>query len=300
MTPTFAKKNNNMDVLEKLKRIDYKNCTPEDVRMILTNVAVPCVPFYIKKGIYILRGRRGAGFTKRSQMTYCPADKCISMQRASLPQETMFYGVVSDNQSHQENARAIITSECSKLCRDGTNSIGRESFSIAHWEVVKPLHIVSLICDDTFEGVKDNTLLNQLREAFILFHGEKISTNINKDISKFISSEFAKTVKDESEYLISATIATDIIKEMNYDGIVYPSVQLGGKAGLNIALTPKAVNRKLRFRRTIEQTLYKNGGKSFVRIEKAEGKKLSPKQIPDNYIEKDLNINSLEDLPTID
>ena len=87
---------------------------------------------------------------------------------------------------------------------------------------------------------------------------------------------------------------------MNFDGIVFPSVQLGGQAGLNIALIPKAVNRKLRFIRTLEQTLYKNEGLSFLRIEKAEGKKLDRKQVPDNIIEKELNISSLSDLPVID
>ena len=126
------------------------------------------------------------------------------------------------------------------------------TFSVAHWEVVKPLHIVSLICDTTFEEVNDNSLLNQLRNAFDLFHGEQKSRNEEREISRFISSEFTKVVQDNCEYLISATLATDIVADMNFDGIVYPSVQLGGQAGLNIALTPKTVNHKLRFKRTIE------------------------------------------------
>ena len=66
------------------------------------------------------------------------------MQRATLKGQTMFYGVISDDQSHQENARAIVTGECSKLCREGTSSVGRETITLSHWEVVKPLHIVSL------------------------------------------------------------------------------------------------------------------------------------------------------------
>ena len=86
---------------------------------------------------------------------------------------------------------------------------------------------------------------------------------------------------------------------MNFDGIVYPSVPMGGQAGLNIAITPKAVNRKLRFRRTLEQTLYKNRDQSFVRLEKAEGKNLPYKQFPDFIIEKELNIESIFDLPII-
>lgn len=288
-----------MTTLDALIKIDYITSTPDDVRNILADLTILCVPFYIRKGIYILRGRRGSGYTKRSQMTYCPAEKCFSMQRATLKGQTMFYGVISDDQSHQENARAIVTGECSKLCREGTSSIGRETISLSHWEIVKPLHVVSLINDETFTEVKDNIILNQLRDAFTLFHGEQNSSDEEKEISKFISSEFAKKVNSNNEYLISATIATDIVKDMGFDGIVYPSVPMGGQAGLNIAITPKAVNRKLRFRRTLEQTLYKNRGQSFVRLEKADGKKILHKQFPDSIIEKELNIESIFDLPIV-
>ncbi len=288
-----------MTIIEALRKIDYITSTSDDVRNILADLTILCVPFYIRKGIYILRGRRGSGYTKRSQMTYCPAEKCFSMQRATLKGQTMFYGVISDDQSHQENARAIVTGECSKLCREGTSSVGRETITLSHWEVVKPLHIVSLINDETFTEVKDNIILNQLRDAFTLFHGEQNSSDEEKEISRFVSAEFAKEVKNDNEYLISATIATDIVKDMNFDGIVYPSVPMGGQAGLNIALTPKTVNRKLRFRRTLEQTLYKNRDQSFVRLEKAEGKNLPYKQFPDYIIERELNIESIYELPII-
>ena len=147
--------------------------------------------------------------------------------------------------------------------------------------------------------VKDNIILNQLRDAFTLFHGEQNSSDEEKEISRFVSAEFAKEVKNDNEYLISATIATDIVKDMGFDGIVYPSVPMGGQAGLNIALTPKTVNRKLRFRRTLEQTLYKNRDQSFVRLEKADGKKIPHKQFPDSIIEKELNIESIFDLPIV-
>ena len=289
-----------MKALDKLRKLDFASSTPDDVRELLMDLKILCVPFYIKEGTYILRGRRGGGYTKRSQMTYCPVEKCTTMQRATLPNQTMFYGVISDNQAHQENARAVVASECSKLCREGINSVGRETFSVAHWEVVKQLHVVSLINDNTFPDVKDNKLLNQFREAFVLFHGGLQSSDEEKEMSRFISSEFSKVVKNDLDYLISATVATDIIEDMKFDGIIYPSVQLGGQGGINIALTTQTVNRKLKFRRIIEQTLYKKGEHSFLRIEKAYGKKLPRQQFPDSYIEKDLNICSLTDLPIVD
>lgn len=83
-------------------------------------------------------------------------------------------------------------------------------------------------------------------------------TNQEKNLIRFISDEFSKIVTDNREYLITATISSDIISKTKTDGIIFPSVQLGGQGGLNIVLSPNAVNSKLYFIRTLGQTLYKN------------------------------------------
>ncbi len=189
-----------MNALEVLYNLDFGKKTPDDVRKLFSDLKILRVLFNIDKGTYILRGRRGGGYTKRSQMAYCPVERCTSMQRATLANQTMFYGVISDNQAHLENARAIVTCECSKLCREGIGSIGREVFSVSHWEVIKPLHVVSLINDTTFPDVKDNDLLNKLREAFVMFHGGNQSSDNEKEISRFVSNEFCKVVKNDNEY----------------------------------------------------------------------------------------------------
>lgn len=222
------------------------------------------------------------------------------MQRATLANHTMFYGVISDDQSHQENARAISITECSSLCREGIKSVGREKFTVSHWKVVKPLKIASLVTDNTFPNVKDNNLLNLLRSAYLAIHGGMEPTEDKKNLAEFISKEFSKTVTESYEYLISATIATDILTDTDFDGIVFPSVMFGGQAGLNIALTTKAVNKKLRYKRAIEHSLFKNGDKTLVRIECAterDGPKKNHCQYPNFVVEKELHIKSVNDLP---
>lgn len=290
-----------MPSIEELRNLDLKVSNPDIVRRILTEFAILCVPFYIKKGVYVLRARKGRGFIKRSEMTYCPSKKCTTLQRATLSGQTMFYGVISDIQSHQDHARCIAASECSTLCRDGIASVGRETFTVAHWEITKPLHVVSLITDNTFPDVHDNILLNQLREAYVLFHGNKKSTLEERTISQFISDEFSKVVKNDEnyKYLISATVATDIVNDLGVDGIVFPSVQLGGQGGLNIAIKPQAVNNKLKFIRTLEQSLYKRNNHLILRIEKATEKGITRQinQIPDSYIIRELGITDLNKLP---
>lgn len=289
-----------MDIIEQLKSINFENAEPNDILNILHSVTLPTISSEVIKGTYILRTRKGDGYTKRSQMTYCPIRLCTSIQRATLAGQTMFYGVISDDQAHLENARAISISECSKLTREGKKSIGREKFTISYWEVIKPLNVVSFIADTTFSEVQNNKLLNNLRDAF----KRSSFTNQEKDLIRFISNEFSKDVINNKEYLISATISSDIINnpEKATDGIIFPSVQLGGQAGLNIALSTKAVNSKLRFKRTIGHTLYKNRDKCLIRMEKVtenKGKTIFFNQFDNEIILNELNINSLKELPFI-
>lgn len=292
-----------MSSIEELRNLDLKSSNPDIVRRILNEFAILCVPFYIKKGVYILRARKGGGYTKRSEMTYCPVDKCTTLQRATLAGQTMFYGVISDDQSHQDHARAIAVSECSSLCKEGIDSTGREYFTVAHWEVVKQLHVVSLITDKTFPNITENIILNCLRDAFVLLHGDSKSSEEEKEIAQFVSDEFSKPVKaDENyKYLISATIATDIINDMDFDGIVFPSVRLGGQGGLNIALTPKAVNKKMRFIRTLDHTLFKKQDQTFLRMERVteKGRKRRIDQFSDEFIIQRFGIKTLQELPIV-
>lgn len=284
-----------MDTLSKLKRLDYTSATPDTVRDILSEVQLATIEYTIPSNFYILRGRKGLNINKREDMTYCPVNLCKNIQRATLAGQTMFYGVISDNQSHLENARAICAIECSELCKEGILSSGKETFTISHWVVEEPLRVCSFITDTTYTAVSNNELLNQMREAFIRIHQRNNSAETIKMVSRFISDEFSKTINDSSEYLISATIASDFINNLGFDGVIYPSVKLGGQAGLNIALSPQAVDTKLSFRRTLVQTLYKNGDKIFVRIESANEDGISTKilHVSDNEVAKIIGIDDI-------
>lgn len=285
------------DVVKELKTLDYSNCNPEQIIDIIEGCSIAIVPIIIK-GAYILRARKGRGFVHQSEMTYRPAKDCKEYQRASLPGNTMFYGVISDDQNHQENAQAICACECSSLCKEGTDSIGREIFTLSYWKIKEPLKVFSLITDTTFPNVQDNKLLNMMRKAFLLVH--KNSSLEEKALAHFISDDFSKNVVDDYEYMFSATLTSEIIADMGFDGVVYPSVRLSGQAGLNIALKPSVADTKLDFIQVVEQVLYKNKDHSINRIENVTPKGQTTKaqiQFPDGIILKQLGIISLEDLP---
>lgn len=154
-----------------------------------------------------------------------------------------------------------------------------------------------IITNNTYPTITDNELLNLLRASFIRTHNNATAEDIQ--LAEYISSEFCKVVSDSKDYLISATIATDVVNGMEKDGIIYPSAQLDGQAGLNIALTPKSVNKKLKFVRTLEQTIYKNGTQSFIRLERVterDGATIKINNIPIAYIEEHLGVR-INNLP---
>ena len=288
------------DIIEKLKALDFNNSSPEQIMDIIAGCPIAIVP-YIIKGAYVLRARRGTGFKHQSEMSYRPADCCTSYQRASLPWKTMFYGVISDDQNHQENARAICASECSILCKNGIDSIGREYFTLSYWKIKDSLKVFSFITDTTFPDVQDNKLLNMMRDTFLIVH--KNSSEYEKKIARFISDDFSKNVSCDKEYMISATLSKEILDNMGFDGVVYPSVRLSGQCGLNIALSPSAADSKLDFIQVASQVLYKNKGHSITRIESITEKGQETKkyiQFPDEVIIERLGLNSIEDLPIIE
>lgn len=290
------------EVLKALQNLDFSKCDADDVRALLAFLPIHYLPFCIEKGASIQRARKGEGFKTKPELTYCPREYCTKTQRATLKGDTMFYGVLSDDQSHLENSRAIAAVECSNLCRQGIGSIGKETFSIGHWEAIKPLSVISLINDSTFPEIKDNKLLNIFRNSFMNYSVRQKLSNDELAVLHFLSNEFSKVVSCSDEYLISATLTTDMLSDLSCDGIVYPSVQLGGQAGLNVVLTTSAADDKLKFVRALEQTLYKNGKHSFIRLEKAyqEGIELPVPEQPSNEdLAKILKINNLDELPLV-
>lgn len=282
-----------------LKCLNLEAATPFDVKRLITDIPIPFIPYRIPKGFYILRARKGCGYTKCEEMTYCPVEACTTIQRASLPGQTMFYGAIADIQGHQENARAIVMAECSELCRNGITSVGREYFSVGMWEVVEPIRVISFVTSSTYPEIKDNCLLNQLRDNY-----DRLCTVLDdREISEFICQEFIKTVNREEnyKYLISATISTYITNDEKYDGVIYPSVQMSGQCGLNVALTPNAADKKLRFDSIINQVLYKKEAHIILNIESTtkDGKTENIHQYKNLEIEQQLGIDSVESLPQI-
>ena len=156
-----------MYALKQVQSLDLLECDISIVSDLLYSIKdVPAIKATLTTGTTITRARPGRGFVQPHQLTYRPALKCNNFQRATLPNETAFYGCIAEDQRHNENARAISVAETATLARMGKESVGREYITIGLWALTRPISVISLITDETYPKVK-NHHLEMFREEYI-------------------------------------------------------------------------------------------------------------------------------------
>jgi len=136
-------------------------------------------------------------FDKVSRISYKPKGMNKKYQRASVPNDTMFYGIFIDNVNKITEKVLSAGFEAVELLRE--NKSGQEIITVSNWRVEKTL---------------------------VLF-------SVSQDISiahTYLANEFSKRVDKNhtQEYMISAIMSELIAEQGIYDGIIYPSVQTKG------------------------------------------------------------------------
>lgn len=77
---------------------------------------------------------------------------------------------------------------------------------------------------NSFDGVSNNKLLENIKANFLAkFSGDLDVLNI----AEFVEHEFSKKVQagNESEYLLSASIADSLLYSFDFEAVAYPSVK---------------------------------------------------------------------------
>lgn len=213
----------------------------------------------------ITRARSGSGYISKSDLSYKPQEYNKECQRASTPNNTMFYGTIVEEGRPIEETRLIAASECSALLRGGVNTSGIEKITFGRWQVIKNIDLVSIVHKDIFSDVENNTLLKELHRGYEEFI--KKSPDIeekNNLIARFFAEEYSKeNITNDYDYFLSAVFSEFIAFDLGYDGVMYPSVQAGGQIGFNVAIKPEAVDNKMKLDIVGESSLYKNKDKSI-------------------------------------
>lgn len=253
----------------------------------------------------ITRARSGSGYTNKSDLSYKPQkynDKC---QRASTPNNTMFYGTIVEEGRPIEETRLIAASECSSLLRGGIDTSGIEKITFGRWQVIKDIDLVSIVYKDIFSNVENNALLKELHGAYETFI--KKSPDIeekNNLIARFFAEEYSKeNITNDFDYFLSAVFSEFVAYDLGYDGVMYPSVQAGGQIGFNVAVKPQAVDNKMKLDIICESTLYKNKDKSINITDKISSMEtwiyldsISNSQRDNDEILSNLGISSFDEL----
>lgn len=253
------------EVIHKLRELDLSLYPFNDVRSLVQEFqAIKVIRITIEPGAIISRIRKGSGYNSRKELSYPPVEVCRSCQRANLPNSTMFYGTIADTESPTVDNRVIAVSECSSLARKGKGSKGIEHFTISNWCTTNTLRLATIVDDKVFEDIRNNTLLHVAKSIYDEF---KILPEYD-EYARFVAAEFSKPVEKDYEYLISAAIADAYVHQSNFDGVMYPSVRIGGQAGMNIALKPNVADSSLALQNIGELVYYKNGEHGIVIVDK--------------------------------
>lgn len=248
-------------IINKLKDLDQTTYPVDEINSLFKlfrKVAV--IDYRLHPGKKIIRGRPRDDqwpYQTRSSLSYKPQDLNTTFQRASTPNKTMFYGsIIPDDldKGDLDNERFVVTMEALPWIRI-PESCGIKEITYSRWEVLKDVKLIAVLHHKSFYDASSHTrkVLADFEES-LKSYPEVIEASLM--VSEYIAKEFAKedTPADYS-YLISA-LYTEMITHFGFDGIMYPSVRVGGR-GFNIALTPETVDDKLKLIAAGECTIYK-------------------------------------------
>ena len=250
------------DAIDILKGLDLSKFPYYDIITQIANVGIIGhlgVDFHPGKFIYRARlNENDEHFFSKCQLTYKPQQYNKTCQRASTPNMTMFYGSVLPEEVENgelDEVRVVPTYEAIPWLRDKTSK-GIKQITYTKWIVTQDIKLIAILQHDNFYDKSSYT--KKLMDDYEVFLAQ-MSDHKDETIAfmTFMAGEFAKEVDSSKDYnyLISAAFTETLVKK-GYDGVLYPSVRLGG-TGFNVALTPQAADMKLQLDVAMECTAYK-------------------------------------------
>jgi hypothetical protein len=250
------------EAIEALKRLDLSLFPYNEIITQIAKVGViGHMAITLHPGKRIFRARlneNGEHFFSKCQLTYKPQQFNNTVQRASTPQNSMFYGSILPeeiNEDEIDEVRVTPSYEAIAWLRDKTKK-GVKRITYTKWIVTQDIKLIAILQHGNFYDRSSYTrrIMNVYSNHLNQFPDKKEDTIA---FMSFMAGEFAKVVDSDKNYnyLISAAFTENIINN-GFDGILYPSVRLDGK-GFNVALTPLAADTKIFLEMVTECKAYK-------------------------------------------
>lgn len=194
------------------------------------------------------------------RLSYKPANKNSTYQRASVPWNTAFYGVYDPEQNIVDHSSCMMSLyETCPLIRKEFKPNQSVQMVVSEWVVT---HKISLFALATTDERNKSTFLNEIGKGFAGF----VKTNNFSDVDIAHLNEFQNYMterynvriddKNDYEYIISAlfaeTIKANLQRQKGIDGVIWHSslaTDYKLDKTLSFALFPEAANTKLQFSR---------------------------------------------------
>lgn len=281
------------DIISQLSTIrleDTPECRELVHRLINSVFPIHWLHHPLKTGTIISRCRKDAPNIEKESFGCKPPELVNSFQRASIPYESVFYGAVGDRDVEDGNFIAMM--ETSSLHRNGRDK-GQEEIFVSQWRVIKDIDMALICHPNVFVDANYNSTVNAMQENYKRrlpdYPAEQDFIPIFDKLVEFVSGQFAKRVSegDNSQYMISSYFAHNSF--LTESGMIYPSVQVKGKLGFNVALRPDIVENSLEFIGAEKHILYK--AEDYMQV---------PAGVySDEHLAVSLGISSLDILPII-
>lgn len=253
--------------ISKLRIVDLNtNEAYGEIQKIIANdigqVALPSKIFEPGLKLHRCRNRNGELFKDATEISY----------REDLESITDYGRVNESNQSifYAADVRPTAISETSKAFRgENYKDIDEISITTGHWESIDNLKMALIV--GNAHAQEKNELTKMYATDILEFTKQTFPEEHDKviELLNFLADEFSiNTQGDQNKYKISCAFAQLAFESS--DGIVYPSLQRNFE-GLNFALKPEVVDKKLRLTTATNDKFKKEGEKSYQHFETQEG-----------------------------
>ena len=245
----------------------------------------------ISSGTIISRCRKDASNLEKESFGCKRQELVKDFQRASIPHNSVFYGAVGDRNPDDGDFIAML--ETSKLHRNSLTR-GKEEIYVSRWRVTKDINSALICHPNVYVDSNPNGYVNEMQRNYKRklkdYPSEPDFIPTFDKLVEFVARQFAKKIPEgeNSQYMISAFFAHFTLEKD--DGIVYPSVQVQGNLGYNVALNKDIVDSHLEFIGAEKHILYK--ANDYMQV--------PANAYSDKHLAVSLGISSLDILPVID
>lgn len=193
-------------------------------------------------------------FYEVSDLSYPPAHCVTRTDRASLKGHPMFYASVFTKDAEKTGAlpRIISAMETLDILKE-SHTYQQCIFTQSAWRVKEDIHLFAFPVSDKYKRACSE--LNMFRKDWETYCKHNYSKN-SIEFFSFIGDLMATTASS-CIYEVTATCVDYIIRNFDFEGVVYPSVPSEGE-GLNICITPEVVNIKVAFEGAVAETVIRN------------------------------------------